>query len=82
MGTDGSNRASSCAESANRRFLSVEAKSVANVDWRIIQSGDEANPTLVEPERTYVLQPGDAHFYDVGDSSLAETGWPDQIGPH
>jgi hypothetical protein len=52
------------------------------VDWRIIQSGDEANPTLVEPERTYVLQPGDAHFYDVGDSSLAETGWPDQIGPH
>ena len=24
------------------------------------------NPTLVEPERTYVLQQGDAHFYDVG----------------
>jgi hypothetical protein len=35
-------------------------------DWRIVQPGDEANPTLVEPERTYVLQPGDAHFYDVG----------------
>jgi len=35
-------------------------------DWRIVQPGDEAKPTLVEPERTYVLQPGDAHFYDVG----------------
>jgi hypothetical protein len=35
-------------------------------DWRIVQPGDEANPTMVEPERTYVLQPGDAHFYDVG----------------
>jgi hypothetical protein len=35
-------------------------------DWRIVRPGDEANPTLVEPERTYVLQPGDAHFYDVG----------------
>jgi hypothetical protein len=35
-------------------------------DWRIVQRGDEKNPTLVTPERTYVLQPGDAHFYDVG----------------
>jgi len=35
-------------------------------DWRIVQPGDGANPTLVVPERTYVLQPGDAHCYDVG----------------
>lgn len=35
-------------------------------DWRIVRPGDEANPTLVEPARSYVLQPGDAHFYDVG----------------
>jgi hypothetical protein len=35
-------------------------------DWRIVRSGDGANPALVAPERTYVLRPGDAHFYDVG----------------
>ena len=35
-------------------------------DWCIVQPGDEAEPTLVAPARTYVLQPGDAHFYDVG----------------
>ena len=35
-------------------------------DWRIVQRGDDNNATLVAPERTYVLQPGDAHFYDVG----------------
>jgi predicted metal-dependent enzyme (double-stranded beta helix superfamily) len=35
-------------------------------DWRIVRPGDGANPTLVEPERSYLLQPGDAHFYDVG----------------
>jgi hypothetical protein len=35
-------------------------------DWKVVRKGDGANPTLVEPERTYVLRPGDAHFYDVG----------------
>lgn len=35
-------------------------------DWRIVKPGDGANPSLVEPEKTYVLTPGDAHFYDVG----------------
>lgn len=35
-------------------------------DWRIVKKGDGANPSLVEPERTYVLKPGDSHFYDVG----------------
>jgi hypothetical protein len=35
-------------------------------DWRIVQPGAGDNPTLVAAERTYVLQPGDSHFYDVG----------------
>lgn len=35
-------------------------------DWRIVKKGDGANPTLVEPDKSYVLRPGDAHFYDVG----------------
>jgi hypothetical protein len=35
-------------------------------DWRIVKKGDGTNPTLVEPERTYVMKPGDSHFYDVG----------------
>ena len=34
-------------------------------DWRIVKKGDGTNPTLVEPEKVYVLRPGDAHFYDV-----------------
>ena len=35
-------------------------------DWRIVKKGDGTNPTLVERERTYVMKPGDSHFYDVG----------------
>jgi hypothetical protein len=35
-------------------------------DWRIVRKGEGETPSLVEPERTYVLRPGDAHFYDVG----------------
>jgi hypothetical protein len=35
-------------------------------DWRVVKQGVGQDPTLVEPERTYVLRPGDAHFYDVG----------------
>jgi predicted metal-dependent enzyme (double-stranded beta helix superfamily) len=35
-------------------------------DWRIVRPGSGAEPTLVEPERTYLMHPGDAHFYDVG----------------
>ena len=35
-------------------------------DWRIVKRGDGGAPTLVEPERSYVLKPGDAHFYDIG----------------
>lgn len=35
-------------------------------DWRIVQKGDGAAPSLVAPEKSYVMRPGDAHFYDVG----------------
>jgi hypothetical protein len=35
-------------------------------DWRIVEKGDAARPSLVEPERSYVMKPGDSHFYDVG----------------
>lgn len=35
-------------------------------DWRIVKKGDDVSPTLVEPTTTYVMKPGDAHFYDVG----------------
>ena len=35
-------------------------------DWRIVKPGDGAAPTLVEPATSYVMKPGDAHFYDVG----------------
>ena len=36
-------------------------------DWRIVKPADGEAPALVRPTKTYVLQPGDAHFYDVGD---------------
>lgn len=35
-------------------------------DWKIVKKGEGANPSLVEPVKSYVLRPGDAHFYDVG----------------
>jgi hypothetical protein len=35
-------------------------------DWRIVKNGDGAQPALVEAARVYDLNPGDAHFYDVG----------------
>jgi hypothetical protein len=36
-------------------------------DWKIVEKGSGGNPSLVEPIRTYVMKPGDAHFYDIGD---------------
>jgi hypothetical protein len=36
-------------------------------DWKIVQKGEAGKPSLVEPLRTYVMHPGDAHFYDVAD---------------
>jgi hypothetical protein len=35
-------------------------------DWRIVKKGEGDAATLVEPAKTYVLKPGDSHFYDVG----------------
>jgi hypothetical protein len=35
-------------------------------DWRIVKKGEGDASTLVVPERTYVMKPGDSHFYDVG----------------
>jgi hypothetical protein len=35
-------------------------------DWRVVRKGEGDDPTLVEPAKTYVLKPGDSHFYDVG----------------
>ena len=35
-------------------------------DWRIVKKGEGAEPSLVEPVKTYAMKPGDAHLYDVG----------------
>jgi predicted metal-dependent enzyme (double-stranded beta helix superfamily) len=35
-------------------------------DWRVVKKGEGDEPTLVQPANTYVLRPGDSHFYDVG----------------
>ena len=36
-------------------------------DWRIVKKGAGEEPSLVEPVKTYAMNPGDAHLYDVGD---------------
>jgi hypothetical protein len=36
-------------------------------DWKIVKQGGGTDPTLVEPAKTYLMQPGDARLYDVGD---------------
>ena len=35
-------------------------------EWKIVEKGSGDRPTLVEPERTYTMKPGDCQFYDVG----------------
>jgi hypothetical protein len=35
-------------------------------EWTIVDKGDAAKPSLVEPTRTYLMQPGDVQFYDIG----------------
>jgi hypothetical protein len=32
----------------------------------VVSKGEGDKATLVEPAKTYVLRPGDSHFYDVG----------------
>ncbi len=51
-------------------------------DWKIVRNGDGTNPSLVEPEKVYVLKPGDAHFYDCRRRALAQARRPDQAGAH
>jgi hypothetical protein len=36
-------------------------------DWKIVEKGEAGKPSLVEPVRSYVMKPGDAHLYDVAD---------------
>jgi hypothetical protein len=36
-------------------------------DWRIVRKGEGDQPALVEPTRSYVMNRGDSHLYDVGD---------------
>lgn len=36
-------------------------------DWKIVRKSEGDQPILVEPVKTYAMQPGDAHLYDVGD---------------
>jgi hypothetical protein len=35
-------------------------------DWRIVTRGEGDAPNLVEPVKSYIMQPGDSHLYDVG----------------
>jgi hypothetical protein len=35
-------------------------------DWRVVKKGEGEAPILVAPAKTYMLKPGDSHFYDVG----------------
>lgn len=36
-------------------------------EWKIVERGSGEKPHLVEAVRTYVMKPGDAQVYDVGD---------------
>jgi hypothetical protein len=45
-------------------------------DWKIVQKGEAGTPSLVEPVRTYAMNPGDAHFYDVADVHSPRRGAP------
>lgn len=35
-------------------------------EWEIVEKGEGDNPSLVVPETTYMMEPGDARFYDIG----------------
>jgi hypothetical protein len=37
------------------------------VDWEIVKKAEGDQPNLVKATKSYVLKPGDSHFYDVGD---------------
>lgn len=48
-------------------------------DWTIVKPGRGEEPALVEPVRTYRLDPGDAHFYDVGDVHSPKRDGPTRL---
>jgi predicted metal-dependent enzyme (double-stranded beta helix superfamily) len=35
-------------------------------EWKIVEKGEGDKPSLVVPEKTYMMVPGSATFYDVG----------------
>jgi hypothetical protein len=35
-------------------------------EWKIVEEGAAETPALVEPVRTYLMNPGDVQFYGVG----------------
>lgn len=35
-------------------------------EWTIVEKGGNGRPIMVEPAQTYVMNPGDVRFYDVG----------------
>tara|TARA_R110002167_G_scaffold68132_14_gene192475 strand:+ start:783 stop:1286 length:504 start_codon:yes stop_codon:yes gene_type:complete len=45
----------------------VAAGDTEMTDWKIVKEGSGDSPILVEPVKSYMMLPGDAHFYDVGD---------------
>jgi hypothetical protein len=36
------------------------------IEWKVVDAGGDGRPKQVEPVETYVMNPGDVHFYDVG----------------
>lgn len=36
------------------------------IEWKIVERGEGDEPSLVVPDRTYTMGPGDTVFYDVG----------------
>lgn len=48
-------------------------------DWRIVTRGNGDAPTLVAPDRTYLMKPGDSHLYDVGEVHSPKRGGPTKL---
>ncbi|MBI1779099.1 MAG: hypothetical protein HYR63_27515 [Proteobacteria bacterium] len=48
-------------------------------DWRIVDQGSGDTPTVVKPVRTYLMKPGDCHFYDVGDVHSPKRNGPTKL---
>jgi hypothetical protein len=44
----------------------VAAGDTEMTEWRIVRKGEGGTPTLVERAGTYLMKPGDSHFYDIG----------------